>query len=110
MQQGNKFGVRLKGSAPSLHIIRVDVETEVSPIVGTEMQSKELIDYLMAEFKTDPTQIWSTDIFGKSLSDIVKEGLSGKITNIPEDAREKIQETLQRMVNEGDGGMLCILL
>ncbi|MBS5645626.1 MAG: stage IV sporulation protein A [Clostridiales bacterium] len=110
VQQGNKFGVRLKGSAPSLHIIRVDVETEVSPIVGTEMQSKELIDYLMAEFKTDPTQIWSTDIFGKSLSDIVKEGLSGKITNIPEDAREKIQETLQRMVNEGDGGMLCILL
>lgn len=110
VQQGNKFGVRLKASAPSLHIIRVDVETEVSPIVGTESQSKELIDYLMEEFKTDPAQIWSTDIFGKPLSDIVREGLNNKINSVPDDAREKLQETLQRMVNEGDGGMLCILL
>ena len=110
VQQGNKFGVRLKASAPSLHIVRVNVETEVSPIVGTEKQSEELINYLMSEFEAKPQEIWSTDIFGKSLHDIVKEGLTNKMTNVPEDARDKIQETLQRMVNEGDGGMLCILL
>lgn len=110
VQQGNKFGVRLKASAPSMHIIAIDVETEISPIVGTESQSKELMTYLMNEFKNDPTSIWNTDIFGKSLNDLVREGLSGKISNIPDDAREKLQETLRRIVNEGDGGMLCILL
>lgn len=92
------------------HIVRVNVETEVQPIVGTEKQSEELINYLMAGFETNPKEIWKTDIFGKSLNEIVREGLTGKMANLPEDARDKIQETLQRMVNEGDGGLLCVLL
>ncbi len=110
IQQGNRFGVRLKASAPSMHIIKVDVQTEVNPIVGTESQSKEFIEYLVKEFEADPSRIWETDIFGKSLYDIVREGLSGKMSGIPEDVREKIQEALNRMVNEGNGGMLCVLL
>ena len=110
VRQGNRFGVRLKASAPSLHLIRVDIETEVSPIVGTEKQSEELVKYLLSEFENDPARIWTTDIFGKSLHEIVKEGLSGKLAHMPEDARVKIQETLQRIINEGSGGLICILL
>lgn len=110
VRHGGRFGVRLKASAPSLHIIRVDVETEVSPIVGTEKQSEELVKYMMSEFETDPAKIWKTDIFGKSLHELVKEGLSGKLSHMPEDARMKIQETLQRIINEGSGGLICILL
>ena len=110
VKQGNKFGVKLKASAPSMHLVRVNIKTEVSPIVGTERQSQEMVEYLLSEFENDPSQIWSTDIFGKPLHELVKEGLSNKLNNIPEDAREKMQETLERVVNEGDGGMLCILL
>ena len=110
VRQGGRFGVRLKASAPSLHLIRVDIETEVSPIVGTEKQSEELVKYLLSEFENDPGKIWNTDIFGKSLHELVKEGLSGKLNNMPEDARIKVQETLQRIINEGSGGLICILL
>ncbi len=110
IRHGGRFGVRLKASAPSLHLIRVDVETEVSPIVGTEKQSEDLVNYIMSEFETDPAKIWKTDIFGKSLHELVKEGLSGKLSHMPEDARMKIQETLQRIINEGNGGLICILL
>lgn len=110
VKQGNKFGVKLKAGAPSMHLVRVNIKTEVSPIVGTERQSQEMVEYLLSEFENDPSQIWSTDIFGKPLHELVKEGLSNKLNNIPEDAREKMQETLERVVNEGDGGMLCILL
>lgn len=110
VRHGSKFGVRLKASAPSMHMIRVDIESEVSPIVGTEKQSEELVKYLLSEFENDPAKIWTTDIFGKSLHDLVKEGLAGKLSNMPEDARMKIQETLQRIINEGSGGLICILL
>jgi stage IV sporulation protein A len=110
VRQGGRFGVRLKASAPSLHLIRVDIETEVSPIVGTEKQSEELVNYLLNEFENDPAKIWDTDIFGKSVHELVKEGLSGKLTHMPDDARAKIQETLQRIINEGSGGLICILL
>ena len=110
IQQGSRYGVRIKASAPSMHIVKVDVETEVSPIVGTEAQSQEFIEHLMNDFATDPAKIWDTDIFGKSLYDIVRDGLASKMSGIPEDAREKLKETIARMVNEGDGGMLCILL
>jgi stage IV sporulation protein A len=110
VKHGGHFGVRLKASAPSLHLIRVDIETEVSPIVGTEKQGEDLVKYLISEFESDPSKIWKTDIFGKSLHDLVKEGLAGKLNNMPEDARMKIQETLQRIVNEGSGGLICILL
>ncbi len=110
VRHGGRFGVRLKASAPSLHLIRVDIETEVSPIVGTEKQSEELVRYMLSEFENDPAKIWKTDIFGKPLHELVKEGLSGKLTNMPEDARIKIQETLNRIINEGSGGLICILL
>ncbi len=110
VRQGNKFGVKLKASAPSLHMIRVDIKTEVSPIVGSEKQSEELVQYLLSEFESDPSQIWATDIFGKSLHELVNEGLANKLTRMPDDAREKVQETLQRIINEGNGGLICILL
>ena len=105
VKQGSRFGVRLKASAPSLHMIRVDIQTEVSPIVGTEKQSEELIKYLLSEFENDPT-----NMFGKSLNDLVREELGNKLMHMPEDARMKIQEALQKIINEGSGGVICILL
>jgi stage IV sporulation protein A len=110
VQQGSRFGVRLKANAPSLHMIRVDIETEVSPVVGTEKQSEELVRYLLEEFENDPQRIWQTDFFGKSLHELVREGLSNKLMRMPADAQEKVQETLSRIINEGNGGMICILL
>jgi len=109
VRQGNRYGVKLKASAPSLHILRVDIETEVSPIVGTEKQSEELLDYLISEFEGNPAGIWDTNIFGKSLNDLVKEGLSNKLTRMPEDIQTKMQLTLQRVINEGKNNMLCLV-
>ena len=110
VRQGSRFGVKLKASAPSLHMIRVDIQTEVSPVVGTEKQSEELVRYLLSEFESDPTKIWSTNLFGKSLNDLVREGLANKLMRMPADAQLKVQETLTRIINEGSGGMICILL
>ncbi len=110
VRQGGRFGVKLKAHAPSLHLIRVDIETEVTPVVGTEKQSEELVRYLLEEFEHDPQQIWNTNFFGKSLNDMVREGLSNKLMRMPADAQEKVQETLTRIINEGNGGMICILL
>ncbi|MDD3333943.1 MAG: stage IV sporulation protein A [Eubacteriales bacterium] len=110
VQQGSRFGVRLKANAPSLHMIRVDIETEVSPVVGTEKQSEELVKYLLEEFENDPQSIWNTNFFGKSLHELVREGLSNKLMRMPVDAQEKVQETLSKIINEGNGGMICILL
>lgn len=110
VKQGNRFGVRLRASAPSIHMIRADIETEVSPIVGTEKQSEELVHYLLKEFEIDPKSIWSTNIFGKSLHELVNEGLHNKLYRMPEDAQYKLQETLQRIINEGSGGLICIIL
>ncbi|NLO81739.1 MAG: stage IV sporulation protein A [Clostridiales bacterium] len=110
VRRGNSFGVRLKASAPSLHFIRADIQTEVSPIVGTERQSEELVKYLLEEFENDPSMLWNTNIFGKSLHELVKEGLANKLMRMPEDAQFKIQETLQRIINEGSGGLICIIL
>lgn len=110
IKQGGRFGVRLRASAPSLHMIRADIETEVSPIVGTEKQSEELIKYLLDEFESDPSKLWGSNIFGKSLHELVTEGLSNKLMRMPEDAQFKIQETLQRIINEGSGGLICIIL
>ncbi|MBR1970677.1 MAG: stage IV sporulation protein A, partial [Clostridia bacterium] len=86
------------------------IETEVNPIVGSEKQSEELVHYLLEEFETDPTKIWESNIFGKSLHDLVNEGLQTKLNKMPEDARGKLQETLQRIINEGSGGLICIIL
>ena len=110
VKQGSKFGVRLRASAPSIHMIRADIETAVSPIVGTEKQSEELVHYLLKEFEVDPKSIWDTNIFGKSLHDLVNEDLHNKLLRMPDDARFKLQETLQRIINEGSGGLICIIL
>jgi stage IV sporulation protein A len=110
VKQGNRFGVKLKASAPSLHLIRTDITTEVTPVVGTEQQSEELVQYLLAEFEQNPESIWDTNFFGKSLHEMVREGLSNKLSNMPLDAQEKVQDTLTKIVNEGGGGMICILL
>ncbi|MBQ7667802.1 MAG: stage IV sporulation protein A [Clostridia bacterium] len=110
VKQGGKFGVKLRASAPSIHMIRADIETEVSPIVGSERQSEELVEYLMSEFEQDPKKIWESNIFGKSLHELVSEGLHNKLYKMPEDAQEKLQETLQKIINEGSGGLICIIL
>jgi len=110
VKQGNRFGVRLRASAPSIHMIRADIETEVSPIVGTEKQSEELVHYLLKEFEVDPKKIWESNIFGKSLHELVNEGLHNKLYRMPEDAQYKLQETLQKIINEGSGGLICIIL
>ena len=110
VKQGSRYGVRLRASAPSIHMIRADIETEVSPIVGTERQSEELIHYLLNEFNDDPVKIWQSNIFGKSLNELVNEGLHNKLERMPEDAQLKLQETLQRIINEGSGGLICIIL
>lgn len=110
IKQGSKFGVKLRAHAPSLHIIKADIETEVSPIVGSEKQSEDLVNYLMKEFESDPAQIWKSNIFGKSLHELVNEGLQNKLYKMPEDAQCKLQETLERIINEGSGGLICIIL
>ncbi len=110
VKQGSRFGVKLKASAPSIHMIRADIETEVSPIVGSERQSEELVNYLLQEFETDPQKIWSSNIFGKSLHELVNEGLHNKLYHMPEEAQYKLQETLQKIINEGSGGLICIIL
>ncbi len=110
IKQGGRFGVSLKATAPSIHIIRADIETEVAPIVGTEDQSKDLVTHLLAKADTDPALIWDSDIFGKSLYDLVNDGLQQKLTKMPDQAREKMQETLQRVINEGTDGLICIIL
>ncbi len=110
VKQGSRFGVRLKASAPSLHLISANIETEVCPIVGTEKQSEELVHYLLSEFESNPAEIWQSNIFGKSLHELVNEGLNNKLNRMPDDAQMKLQETLQKIINEGSGGMICIIL
>jgi len=110
VKQGSRFGVKLHATAPSIHMIRANIETEVSPIVGSEKQSEELVNYLLSEFESDPKKIWSSNIFGKSLHELVNEGLQTKLCKMPDEAQAKLQETLERIVNEGSGGLICIIL
>ncbi len=110
VKQGSRFGVKLKASAPSIHMIAANIETEVSPIVGTEKQSEELVHYLLEEFETDPKKIWESNIFGKSLHELVNEGLHNKLYRMPDEAQMKLQETLSKIINEGSGGLICIIL
>ena len=110
VKQGSKFGIKLRAKAPSIHMIMTNVETEVSPIVGSEKQSEELVKYLLEEFESDPKKIWESNIFGKNLHELVNEGLQNKLERMPEDAQMKLQETLERIVNEGGGGLICIIL
>lgn len=110
VKQGQRFGVKLKAKAPSIHMMKICTETEVSPIVGSEKQSEDLVKYLLSEFENDPKKIWESNIFGKNLHELVNEGLQNKLAKMPEEAQNKLRETLERIVNEGSGGLICIIL
>lgn len=110
VRQGGKYGVRLSASAPSIHLMRADITAEVSPTVGSEKQSEELIMYLLNEFEENPKEIWNSNIFGKSLHELINEGLHNKLYRMPTDARMKMQETIERIINEGCSGLICIIL
>ncbi len=110
MKQGGRYGVRLKAEAPSIHMIKCNTFTEVAPIVGSESQSQELVMYLLKEFEENPSDIWNTNMFGKSLHELVSEGLNNKLYRMPLDARNKFRETIERVINEGCNGLICIIL
>jgi stage IV sporulation protein A len=110
VRRGGKYGIRLRASAPSIHMMRADITTEVSPIVGSEKQSEELVTYLLKEFEEAPTKIWQSNIFGKSLHELVNEGLRNKLSRMPQEARLRLQETIERIINEGCSGLICIIL
>jgi stage IV sporulation protein A len=107
IRKGGAFGVKMKAGAPSIHMIRVDVDTEISPMVGDEKQSRDLIRYLAGE---DPEKLWQTNIFGKSVYELIQEGLTSKLVRLPDDVRGKFRGTLTRIVNEGATGLICIIL
>ena len=110
VKKSGGWGVKLCASAPSIHMIKADIKTEVSPIVGTEAQSEELVNFLLREFEADPRRIWETNMLGKSLYELVNEGLHAKLAHMPDDARARLSETLGRVINEGAGGLVCIIL
>lgn len=109
-KQGSRYGIKLRAKGESLHLIKADVETEVSPIIGNEEQSREFIDHLISDYEEEPEKIWDLNIFGRTLSSMVSDGMQNKIYRMPEDAQMKLQETLQKIVNEGSGGLICIIL
>ncbi len=110
VKQGGRYGVRLRASAPSIHLMKANITTEVSPIVGSEKQSEDLIMYLLSEFEENPVKIWDSNIFGKSLHELVNEGLHTKLSRMPVDARLRVQETIERVINDGCNGLVCIIL
>lgn len=110
IKQGGKYGIRLRASAPSIHLMKTNITTEVTPIVGSEQQSEELVTYLLKEFEENPIKIWESNIFGKSLHELVNEGLHNKLNRMPIDARNKMKETIERIINEGCNGLICIIL
>ena len=107
LKRGGSYGVRLKAGAPSIHMMRVDIDTEISPMVGDEKQSQQLIDYLKDE---NPDNLWQSNIFGKSVYDLIQDGLNAKLTRMPEDVRGKFRGTLTRIVNEGANGLICLII
>ena len=110
VRQGGRYGVRMRASAPSIHLIRADIETTVSPIVGNEKQSEDMVNYLLQEFEGDTGKLWQSNIFGKSLNELVSEGVQAKLLHMPQEARSRLQSTLARIINEGCDGLICILL
>lgn len=110
IKQGGKYGVRLRATAPSIHLMKADIKTEVAPIVGSEKQSEELVEYLLSEFDETPEKIWESNIFGKSLHELVNEGLHNKLYKMPSDARQKLQGTVERIINDGCNGLICFIL
>lgn len=110
VRRGGQFGIKLKASAPSIHMVRANIVTEVTPFVGTEKQGEELARYLSEEFEKDPNKVWNSDFLGKSLQELVREGIQSKLTRMPANAQRKLQETLTKILNEGSGGLICIIL
>ena len=110
IKQGPRYGIKLKAVASSIHMIRVDVNSTFEPIIGSEVQSKELIDYLMRDYENNPSEIWKSEIFGRSLDNIVQEGIQAKINSMPDNIRYKLQQTLTKVVNKGSNNMIAIVL
>ena len=110
IKQGSRYGVKLKAVASSIHLMKVDVESTFEPIIGTELQSKELINYIMKDYETDPTSIWKSEIFGRSLDVIVKEGIQAKLSMMPETTRYKLSNTVTKIVNKGTNKLIAIVL
>lgn len=110
VNKGNGYGLKLKASAPSLHFIKADIQTEFQPIMGSEKETEEFVKTLLDQFESDPSKMWQSNMFGKSLEILVKEGLQNKLYRMPEDVQVKIQRTLQKIINEGNGGLICIIL
>ena len=110
MRQGGRYGVRLEACAPSIHMMKAMIHTEISPIVGTEKQSEDLVQSLLGDFESDPVRLWESNIFGKSLHELVNEGMHNKLYRMPEDARGKVRETIERIINDGCNGLICIIL
>lgn len=102
--------MRLRATAPSYHFIRADITTEITPLIGTERQCEDLINYIMEEFSDNPQKIWQTNIFGKPLSELVREGIQSKLYRMPESAQMKLKEVVERIVNDGGGGLICIII
>ena len=110
VKQSGKYGIKLKASAPSIHLMKANITAEVSPIVGSEKQSEELVNYILSEFNENKAKIWESNIFGKSLHELVNEGLHNKLQRMPPSARLKLSETVEKIINEGCGGLICIIL
>lgn len=110
IKQGGKYGVRLKAQAPAIHMVKTQINTEIAPIVGSERQSEELVMYMMSDFESSPEKIWESNIFGKSLHELVSEGLYTKLGKLPDEARMRLRETIERMINEGCSGLICLIL
>ncbi len=110
IQRGNQYGVKLKATAPSIHMIRADINAEVSPVVGTEKKSEEIIQFLEKDFDENPAAIWETEFLGRSLNDLVQESISNKLYRMPKSAQVKLKDTIEKIVNEGSGGLICIIL
>ena len=109
IRQGNKYGVKIHSSAPSIHLIRANIETEIAPIVGSEKQAEDLVDYIKKESET-PEGVWGTNIFGKSIEELVMDGMRNKILMINDESQVKLQDTMQKIVNESNGGLVCIII
>ena len=110
VKQAGAYGVKLKASAPSIHMIRASIDTEINPIVGTEERSQEMVKYMLEEFEDDPKRIWQSNMFGKTLYELVNDGLHAKLEHISQDSRAKLSDTLSRVINEGSNGLICIIL
>ena len=110
LKQGNRYGIKIDADAPSIHMIKTNIKTSVAPIVGSEEQSKELVSYLNAQYRDNPQKIWEYSIFGRTLKDLITDDLNAKLLRMPEDTQYKFKETLQKIINEGSGGLICIML